>query len=203
MINNLGNTSLCPLWHHRCVAILSSFVILFSIASCENSDKDLKNLNNKAAGIEEAKDVTINYTLGGHTKAILLSPLMYRVQDTMPYVEFPKTLHVDFYNDSAIADSRLDARYGKYIEAQSKVFLRDSVRFIGITNGDTLYCDELWWDRNRPGYQFYTDKPVTIRTKTHIINGIGFETSQDFKEKWIKNVTNSVVKVPAVDFPSN
>lgn len=179
-------------------AILLSCIFL---PACENSSKDVDDLYKKKLGVEEAVKVNINYTLGGKTKAILLSPLMLRVQDTLPYVEFPKTLHVDFYTDSTKIESILDAKYAKYTESQSKILLRDSVRFIGLKNGDTLYCNELYWDRNRPTYQFYTSVPVQIRTKTHIINGIGFETSQDFKDKWIKQVTNSIIKVPASQFP--
>ncbi|MEI8059495.1 MAG: hypothetical protein WCG67_04995, partial [Ferruginibacter sp.] len=95
----------------------------------------------------------------------------------------------------------LDAKYARYIETQSKILLKDSVRFIGLKNGDTLYCDELYWDRNRNDYQFYTDKPVQIRTKTHNINSIGFETSQDFKDKVFHQVTNSVIKVSSSQFP--
>ncbi len=40
---------------------------------------------------------------------------------------FPGTLHVDFYNDSMQVESQLDAHYGKYLQNQDKVFLRDSV----------------------------------------------------------------------------
>ena len=127
---------------------------------------------------------------------------MYRVNDTVPFIEFPKTIHVDFFDEAEVIESTLDAKYAKYIETQSKILLRDSVRFLGMENGDTLYCDELFWDRYRPVYQFYTDKPVQIRTKTQIINGVGFETSHDFKEKLIRNVTNSVFKVAASEFPN-
>ncbi len=171
------------------------------LLACENSTKEIDNLSKKNLGVEEAVTININYTLGGKTKAILQSPLMLRVQDTMPYVEFPKKLHVDFYNDSTKIESILDAKYAKYIESQSKILLKDSVRFIGFANGDTLYCDELYWDRNRPTYQFYTDKPVQIRTKLQIINGTGFETSQDFKDKHVINPTNSFIKVPSSQFP--
>ncbi|MEO6229602.1 MAG: LPS export ABC transporter periplasmic protein LptC [Ferruginibacter sp.] len=173
----------------------------FFLCSCENSIKDIKALDEKAKGVEIAKEVNIKYSVGGHQKADLYGPIMYRVQDTVPYVEFPKTIHVDFYDDKENKESILDAKYAKYIETQSKILLRDSVRFIGLKNGDTLYCNELYWDRNRPVYQFYTDKPVQIRTKTQIIDGIGFETSQDFKEKLIKQVTNSILKVPTSEFP--
>jgi hypothetical protein len=190
--------------------ILKTTFIKFSAAfiwgcifllACENSNKEIDDATQKKLGVEEAVNVNVNYTLGGKTKAILTSPLMLRVQDTLPYVEFPKKIHVDFYNDSTKIESILDAKYAKYIESQSKILLRDSVRFIGLKNGDTLYCDELYWDRNRPVYQFYTEKAVQIRTKMQVQNGIGFETSQDFKDKVLYKVTNSFIKVPDSQFP--
>lgn len=189
-----------PAYHILFATCLTGCIFL---CGCSNSDADLKKYGSKSVGVEEVRKVDINYTQGGRAKAKLLSPLMYRVQDTTPYVEFPQTLHVDFYNEQGQRESILDAKYGKYKESQSRVFLKDSVRFIGLKNGDTLYCDELYWDRNRPDYQFYTDKPIRIRTKTHIIDGTGLETRQDFSEKWIKNVTNSFIRVPATQFPTN
>nr|HNH23042.1 LPS export ABC transporter periplasmic protein LptC [Ferruginibacter sp.] len=152
--------------------------------------------------VEEVKNADINYTLGGHAKAKLLSPLMLRIQDASPYVEFPKTLHVDFFNETGMVDSRLDARYGKYLETESKVFLKDSVVVINVL-GDTLYCQELWWDRNRKGSEFYTDKPVRIRRKLQIIDGTGMEARQDFKEWVIRNVTHSYIRVPNSEFPAD
>ncbi len=177
------------------------FIGCIFLCACENDPAAIDEVTKKKLGIEEAIKVDINFTQGGKIKSKLFSPIMLRVQDTMPYVEFPKTLHVDFYNDSGKIESILDAKYGKYIESQSKVLLKDSVRFIGLKNGDTLYCNELYWDRNRPVFQFYTDVPTQIRTKTHNINSIGFETSQDFKDKNFKNVTNSFIKVPNSQFP--
>jgi hypothetical protein len=171
------------------------------LSACENSKQELEQLVTKKLGVEEAVQVDINYTLGGKTRAKLLSPLMLRVEDTVPYVEFPKKIHVDFYNDSTKIESILDAKYARYIETQSKILLKDSVRFIGLNTGDTLYCDELYWDRSRNTYQFYTDKPVRIRTRMQIINGTGFETSQDFKDKHVFNPTNSVIRVPSSQFP--
>ncbi|MEO8772634.1 MAG: LPS export ABC transporter periplasmic protein LptC, partial [Ferruginibacter sp.] len=70
-----------------------------------------------------------------------------------------------------------------------------------IQKGDTLYCNELYWDRNRKGTEFYTDKPVKIRTKTNIINGEGMESAQDFKNWHIINTSNSTIKIPSSKFP--
>ena len=133
-------------------------IFIFSIialSACENSSKEIQDLTSKNLSVEEARNVDINYTLGGKARAKLLSALMLRYQETLAYVEFPKKLHVDFYNDSSGVDSRLDAFYGKYFETQSKVYLKDSIR-ITNTKGDTLYCDELWWDRARVKNEFYT-----------------------------------------------
>ncbi len=183
-----------------CVVAWSlSFVLL---SSCENTDKEIQEMNSRGLGVEEIKNADINYTIGGKAKAKLLSPLMLRVQMNVPYVEFPNTLHVDFFNDTAGVDSRLDARYGKYLELESKVFLKDSVVVINVL-GDTLYCDELWWDRSRVGSEFYTDKPVRIRRKMEVINGTGMQAAQDFKNWVIINPSQGVMKIPASEFPDN
>ena len=176
------------------------FAVMF-LVSCGNSDKELNEYNYKALGIEEIKDADINYTLGGNAKAKLRSPLMLRVQEANQYVEFPKKLHVDFFNETGAVDSRLDALYGKYYELESKVFLRDSVKVINVL-GDTLYCNELWWDRSRKCNEFYTDKPVRIRRKLQIIDGIGMDASQDFKAWHIINPVG-VINVPNSQFPAN
>jgi LPS export ABC transporter protein LptC len=176
----------------------STLLLLLLLCGCENNPAEVNELSSKKTGVEEAKDVHINYTTAGKTKGVLTAPLMYRVQDTLPYIEFPQTVHVDFYKDSMI-ESRLDARYAKYIETQSKVFLKDSVRVIN-TKGDTLYCEELWWDRNRTNNEFYTTKPVRILTPLRVIYGSGMESKQDFTNMLITNA-KGILKVRSAEFP--
>ena len=167
---------------------------------CENDADKIKNLSVKKVGVEEARTVVLNYTIGGKTKAILYAPLMLNVAESVPYVEFPLTLHADLYNDSSKIESTLDAHYGKYKQYQSIVFLKDSVVVINMGKGDTLLCDELYWDRNRTGKEFYTDKPVRIRTKTEVISGKGMEASQDFRN-WRILESVGTISVPAAKFP--
>ncbi len=172
----------------------------FFLCSCENDLAEVQNINSKELGKDVAKNVVTRYSIGGKKKAILTAPLMYKVQDTASYIEFPNTLHVDFYSDKGDSiESRLDARYARYRETKSIVFLKDSVRVINVL-GDTLYCNELYWDRNKTGTEFYTDKPVRIRRKMQVIDGTGIEARQDFKE-W--NILHPVgyVKVPGNEFP--
>jgi lipopolysaccharide export system protein LptC len=171
----------------------------FSLGACENSLKDLNQFSEKIIGVEEAKQVNIIYSIGNKTKAILTAPYMLRHDAASPYVEFTKTLHTDFYDDSLHIESRLDAHYGRYMEEESKVFLKDSVVVYNI-KGDTLYCNELYWDRWRKGDEFYTDKPVRIRTPTEIIDGDGLDAPQDFKSWHIIN-GRGIVRVSSSEFP--
>jgi hypothetical protein len=171
----------------------------FFISSCENSRKQIEDLTSKRIGVEEAKQVDIVYSLGDQTKARLSAPYMLRHEDTVPYIEFTKTVHSDFYDDSLHIESRLDAHYGRYMESESKVFLRDSV-VVFNTKGDTLFCNELYWDRSKPGREFYTDKPVRIRTSTQRIDGDGLDAPQDFKSWHIIN-GRGLVRVSSKEFP--
>lgn len=173
----------------------------FFLSGCVNDPEVVKKLSEKNTKAEEAIDVSLNYTIGGKTRAILTSPLMLNIQAATPYIEFPRTLHVDFYNDSTHQiESVMDARYANYKQNQSIVYLKDSVIVRNIEKGDTLYCDELYWDRNRTGMEFYTDKPVKIRTKTETLDGKGMEAGQDFKNWHIKQPVGPI-SIPASKFP--
>lgn len=174
-------------------------VLLFLAASCENSLDDINRITSKRTGVEVAKDVKILYSIGNETKSRITAPLMLRHQEAVPYIEFTKTIHADFFDDSLRIESKLDAHYAKYLETESKVFLKDSVVVINA-KGDTLYCNELYWDRRRTGEEFYTDKPVRIRTRSEILNGDGLDAPQDF-HNWHLINGRGIVRVSSSEFP--
>lgn len=158
------------------------FTGCFFLCSCENDVNVVNNLNKKTGSTEEATFIKINYTVGGKAKAILTAPLMLHVEDSTTYYEFPKTLYAEFYNADQVKESKLTALYGKYKDGESLIYLRDSVKIINLLKGDTIYCDDLYWDRNRSGVEFYTNKKVRIRQKNgDYMNGTGMEADQGFK----------------------
>jgi LPS export ABC transporter protein LptC len=158
---------------------------------CENDDTAIEEWTRRVTLVEEAKNVETFFSQNGVLKAKLKAPVMIRSQGDTLTTEFPKTLHVDFYDTLAKRESWLDARYGKYFENQNKVLLRDSVIVINI-KGDTLSTSELWWDQNAK--QFYTDKQVRIATTSkNIYGGKGMEASQDLNDVTIKEPTGTVL----------
>jgi LPS export ABC transporter protein LptC len=148
--------------------------------SCENTQEEIDNLIKTKVMQEEAISIESYISQEGKMKAKLKAPLMFRVMpgDTN-YVEFPKSLHVDFYDDSTKIETYLDSKYGKYFESLNKVYLRDSVVVITL-KGDTLRCHDLWWDQNKE--MFYTDSIATYRSPGNdITGGKGMEATQDLK----------------------
>jgi LPS export ABC transporter protein LptC len=173
----------------------------FFLFSCENNPEEIKNLNKKTLGIEEATFVNINYTVGGKIKAVLTAPLMLHVEDTVAYYEFPKTVFAEFYNVQEQKESKLNAKYAKYKDAESVIYLRDSVKIINMLRGDTIYCEDLYWNRNHVGVEFYTEKKVQIRQKDgQFLNGVGMEADQAFKNFHILRA-NGVINSKGDGFP--
>jgi len=170
--------------------------------ACENDIKQVQNLGKKKLGVEEGKNIESLFSQAGRLKARLKAPYMLRYQFDTVKVVFPNTLHVDFYDSTAKVESRLFAKYGTYLENDSKVFLKDSVIAFNI-KGDTLFTDELYWDQTKGTY--YTDKPVVISQTTPVkqkLYGTGLTSNQEFTDFKIFKVgsnnkgQNSYLNVP-------
>ncbi|MBA4167560.1 MAG: LPS export ABC transporter periplasmic protein LptC, partial [Chitinophagaceae bacterium] len=130
----------------RYLCYAAAFVGCFFIFSCENDMKKVDDMMKKKAAVDEVTTVTSFMSQDGTMKAKLTAPYMLRYQSDSAFLEFPRTLHVDFYNDSVQIESTLDAHYARYKEFERKVFLKDSVVVINKLKKDTLRTNELWWD---------------------------------------------------------
>lgn len=157
----------------------------FFLYACENNIETIKDLQKNKLSVDEVKGVESFFSTGGRVKAKLTAPYMLRYYDSVPRVEFPNSLHVDFFDDSLRVESYLDARRGYYNEQQNKVELKDSVVVIRI-NGDTLKSKELYWDQNQ--HKLFTKTDVEIRQKTKTIFGKGFQSDEQLRNFTIDTV---------------
>lgn len=159
--------------------ILAALTIgCFFVMSCENEIKKVQDLGKKTLGVEEGIDIESYMSQSGKMRAKLKAPFMLRYLLDTPKVEFPKTMHVDFYDDTLAIESQLNCKYGRYLENDNKVFLRDSVVVFNRT-GDTLWTDELYWDQLKG--EFYTNKFVRVKkgfNSTYILGYEGMRSDQ-------------------------
>ena len=161
--------------------IAAFFMGCFFMMGCENDVNEVKQLGKKRPGIEEGINIVSYLSTDGKMKAKLTAPLLLRYQgDSALKSEFPKSLYVEFYNDSGKIGTRLTAKYGRYLEQDRKVYLRDSVIIIRV-NGDTLFTSELYWDQTLG--KFYTDKYVEIsqrEPRQKLFAKRGFDANEEF-----------------------
>ena len=161
----------------KITATLCACLFLFA---CENDVKEVRALGTKTLGVEEGKNIESFLSNSGKMKAKLTTPVMLRYLYDSPRIEFPKRLHVDFYDTLTTIESQLNARYGRYLENDNKVFLRDSVVVFNRKH-DTLWCDELYWDQYKG--TFHTDKPVVLsqaNPRQKIYSSKGLDADQNF-----------------------
>ena len=164
----------------------------FFVFACENKMGDVQKWGRKHPQVDEARNIESFLSLEGKMKARLTAPVMLRYLDTL--TEFPKSLHVDFYNDSLKVESQLSAKYGRFRESEHVVYLRDSVVVFNVS-GDTLFCKDLYWDQHKG--TFYTEKDVLIRKPgNQVMPGKGLTAAQDFRSYTIKQVYNGVINIP-------
>jgi lipopolysaccharide export system protein LptC len=175
--------------------------ILFGVlltSGCENDEQTIQDWSTKKIMVEEGKGIESYLSQESKVKAKLTAPVMLRYETDSVVVEFPKSLHVDFYDDSTRIESWLDSKHGKYFETLNKVYLWDSVVVINV-KGDTLKSSDLWWDQNAK--LFYTDKYAEYRTKDkQIFPSKGMEATQDFRRITFKQPTG-IVHVSNKEFP--
>ncbi|MGH2552407.1 MAG: LPS export ABC transporter periplasmic protein LptC [Chitinophagaceae bacterium] len=177
---------------HYSLRIITFSMLLanFLFSSCENDVKAIKDLTEKKILKEEAISIEASLSQEGKMKAKLTAPLMLRVAADTLYVEFPNTLHVDFFDDNSVKESWLDSKYGKYFENLGKVYLKDSVTVI-TNKGDTLRSPDLWWDQNTK--LFYTDKFAVYHGIGKVIHGgKGLVATQDLNSVIFNNPTGTI-----------
>lgn len=172
----------------------------FFVCSCENDELEVKKLNEKTTGVEEGRQIESYLSQNGKVKAKLMAPLMLRYQKDTAKVEFPQTLKVDFFDDSTKIESKLFAKYGRYLENENKVYLRDSVVVYNMS-GDTLFCKELYWDQQKA--IFYTDKNVIIKKPDQKVYGKGLIADQAFQWFTVTHPYNSYLNIPDSSFISD
>lgn len=173
------------------------FIGCFFVSSCENDIRDVQNLNKKAINVEEGKQIESYLSENGKVKAKLTAPLMLSYQGDTAKVEFPKSLHVEFYNDSTRIESKLSANFGRYLQGENKVYLRDNVVVFNM-KGDTLFCKELYWDQSKA--IFYSNKNVIVNRPTGKTYGKGLVADQNFKSSTIIQPHHSYITIPDSSF---
>jgi LPS export ABC transporter protein LptC len=168
----------------RVLRYLGVFFFLVYTSSCENSIDVIKQFGNPE-NIPDLKmeNVETIYSDSGKVKGRLTAPVLNRFdRNNKRYSEFPKGLHIYFYNDSTHVNAEVSANYGIYRDETELFEARNNVVVIN-TKGERLNTEQLFWDRKKG--IIYTQKYCRITTPDGLqqVGEQGMEAKENF-ENW-------------------
>lgn len=157
---------------------------LLFIIGCEGkSPSGEKGLIGKPVQI--IKSANILRSQNGDLEVQIKTPLIYNYDGDSARMVFPKGVKVWFYNNDLTIKSTLVAKYAVNFNNSNKVYLRDSIEIINYKNKDTLYCQELIWDKSLKTIS--SNKKVQRNSSSGIAFGDGFQSNEQMDSLRIKN----------------
>ena len=168
------------------------YFVIILLFSCQNKKEDIKKLSLPTERpSQKSSDVTLLYSDSTRLKAILKASKMiaYEKNQQDPFVFFPDSIKIIFFNTQQVPTSTLTAHQAVYFTKTQRAYLKYNVHFINDKKEHLITENVLW---NQSTGKITTDKPVKIITPTQIINGTGIECEEDFSDYTIKNITGII-----------
>jgi len=162
---------------------ISLFSFLFIIA-CKD-DIDQKPVIKKERPIQVIKFADIFRSQDGNVEVEIKAPLINNYDGKNARMEFPKGVNAWFFNSDLTVKSTLSAKFAVNYQNNSKVYLRDSIVIINYNNKDTIYCQELIWEKSLK--RIFSNKQVKRVSESGIAWGEGFESNETMDSIRIKN----------------
>ncbi len=112
---------------------------------------------------------------------------------------YPKEMKLWFYDKLGNVSSEIRGDSAHFFRTTNSYKLMGHVVINNVLKGELMKTDEFTWlpDEKR----IFTDKPVSIKTKTDMVHGVGFDAAQDFSSYSLRRVSNSVLTVD--ELPTN
>lgn len=158
--------------------------------ACENDIEKVKLLGTRdQSPVQSSKNIKIIYSDSAKVKVEMTAPVMNHYVVENPYLEMPKGLKANFYDESLNVKSRLTADYGIRYEKEQRMEARKNVVVVN-EKGEQLNTEHLIWDEKKE--KLLSDEFVKITRKDEIIYGTGFEANEDFTKYKIFNIKGTI-----------
>ena len=175
-----------PLSHIAATLVVAMFFI-----GCSSDEDVLADISNIAPKpVEVSINTTIIYSDSAVLRLKIVTPELQRWTNLeTPYIEFPKGLHLFFYDSLGNVESTLTADYAINYTEEKRVEVKHHVEVINGKH-DILNTEHLIWLQKEE--KIYTEEFVKITTPDEIIYGDGLEANQQFTKYRIKNIKGTI-----------
>lgn len=168
--------------------IVGLLVLMCFLFACNTSVENVAPKIKYNGPVMESSNVSTLYSDSSRLKIKLQAKLQWQYENGD--AAYPKGLYLTFYDKNQQVSSTIRANYAKYDKQRDAYFARGNVIVSNMAKGETMKTEELHWDKIKR--QIYTDKFVTIQTKTDIIQGNGLTSDEGFVHPKILNPTGII-----------
>lgn len=178
---------------NKCIAMVSFTIAIFFLGSCQNDIEQVHKLTqDEDFPLKVQYDVHYEYSDSARKNFDLqAAEVADFTHEEPPYIEFPQSIRVIFYNRQGDQEAFMKANYAKYLPKENRWNARGNVVVINSKN-EELNSEELIW--NEKTGKIYSDKFVKIITEESVLTGDGFEADQNF-EKWSINKSSGTIDI--------
>jgi LPS export ABC transporter protein LptC len=175
--------------------ILCLFGWVICLLACSETQKAnnqiYKGSKSELSGIDMIYSDSARAIVRMVTESQITSPVEDRI--------YPKEMKLWFYDKLGNVTSIIRGDSAHYFRQTNSYRLMGHVVINNQLKGELINTDEFTW---LPGEKrIFTEKPVSIKTRTDIIHGIGLDAAQDFSTYSLRHVTNSILTVD--ELPAN
>ncbi|MCQ2294287.1 MAG: LPS export ABC transporter periplasmic protein LptC [Bacteroidales bacterium] len=157
--------------------------LICCIVACSNDPDKIKQFERQTLPQNTLRNADMQRSEDGKLRMVLKAPLIEQYNQPESKTEYPKGLYVKFFNGYQHPTATLKARYAVTYDTRNKMFAKDSVVIIDLQRGDTVYLQDLTWDRNQ--HRIFTEKPVRSKNGQRVTYGDSFESDDEFNSPLI------------------
>lgn len=172
------------------INVIVTILIVTMFFSCKDNLKEVQKigvLQNAPIGIADTID--LKYTDSSKLVANLLSPKMLDYSNrSFGFSEFPEGIELIIY-DRDNNKSKIFADYAIFYSKTGLIDLQGNV-ILATHDNDTLFTPQLYYDQKLEWV--FTNKSWRLRTNSSDINGKGFDSDRDFKDKQMLGMAGEV-----------
>lgn len=162
---------------------VSALFLTCCLLSCGNDIEKVKMFERQTLPDSIIKNATIKRSEKGSLQLIMSAPLIEQYSKPESKTEYRKGVSMKFFNGYNNPTATLRARYAVDYDRLGKMMVRDSVVIVDLQRGDTVYLQDLTW--NKQQHRVFTDKPVRSKNGPRVTYGDSFESDDAFEEPFI------------------
>lgn len=166
--------------------VLASVIASVIFVSCENDLETVRSFEDptKVPDATAENSEILYYDSAKLLVKISSKELQRFALNKDPYIEFPKGIHVEFYDSLKNVNAEVKAQYAIFKEKEKLWEARKDVIVIS-RDGKQLNTEQLFWDQDKK--IIYSHKFCRITTPNASLTGSEFVANEDFSNYTLSN----------------